>query len=440
MQNQLTGTTIREHRQRMGIRQAELARRVGISASYFNQIEHNRRRIGGKLLSDIAGALGVELAVLAEGADTKLTELLRDAQASEPGLSGSYELPEVFSGRFPTWARLLVARHRRVQTLEHLTEALTDRLAHDSHLGDALHEMLSTVTAIRSSASILLDEPKLEPVWRDRFQRNIIEDSARLSRGAQSLVDYLDVADAATAGAALPREELEQFLDDNAHHFPALEAEGAAALHAIIAASDKLNSPQSREMARSHLLSCLKDAAKIPLQTIARAVAQHGLNPPDIARTVGADLATTLRRLATLPAGMLPAPLGLVVCDASGTVMYRRQVEGFSLPRYSGACPLLPLFLALSQPMRPMRRMLQQSGRDRNTILTYTIAAPTAEIGLEEDLTLRAHMLILPQRKRPEEEEKLDPAHQVGQTCRICVVPDCRARREPSVLQRGAEG
>ncbi len=440
MQNQLTGTTIREHRQRIGMRQAELARRVGISASYFNQIEHNRRRIGGKLLSDIAVALGVDLAVLAEGADPRLTEMLRDAQASEPGLGGDYEVPEVFSGRFPAWARLLVARHRRVQTLEHLAEALTDRLAHDSQLGDALHELLSTVTAIRSSASILVDEPKLEPVWRDRFQRNIIEDSARLSRGAQGLVDYLDVADAATTGATLPREELEQFLDENAHHFPGLEADGTAAIEPLVAGASRLNSPQSREMARAHLRACARDAAKIPLQGMAAAVARHGLDPPGIARTVGADLAAVLRRLATLPAAMLPTPVGLVVCDASGTVTSRKQVEGFSLPRYSGACPLLPLFLSLTQPLRPMRRVLQQSGRDRDTILTYTIATPMDETGLEEEFALRAHMLIIPQRKRPDDTTPQDVAIRVGQTCRICMVSDCRARREPSILARAADG
>jgi len=440
VKNQLTGTTIREHRQRLGIRQAELARRVGISASYFNQIEHNRRRINGKLLSDIATALGVDLAVLAEGADTRLTEMLRDAQASEPGLGGDYELPEVFSGRFPAWARLLVARHRRVQTLQHLAEALTDRLAHDSQLGDALHELLSTVTAIRSSASILVDEPKLEPVWRDRFQRNIIEDSARLSRGAQGLVDYLDVADATATGAALPREELEQFLDENAHHFPTLETEGAEAIDQIIASADRLNSPLSRDMARVHLRAGAKDAAKIPLRPLQEAIARHGLTPPEIARTVGADLATTLRRLASLPAEMLPSPVGLLVCDASGTVTWRKQVEGFSLPRYSGACPLLPLFLSLTQPLRPMRRMLQQSGRDRDTILTYTIATPADETGLEEELALRAHMLIIPQRKSPDDKAPQEAAVQVGQTCRICMVAKCRARREPSILARGGEG
>ena len=41
----LTGTRLRERRQALGLRQADLAAQMGISASYLNLIEHNRRRI-----------------------------------------------------------------------------------------------------------------------------------------------------------------------------------------------------------------------------------------------------------------------------------------------------------------------------------------------------------------------------------------------------------
>jgi DNA-binding XRE family transcriptional regulator len=43
------GSRIRERRVALGLRQAEVALRAGISGSYLNLIEHNRRRIGGKL-------------------------------------------------------------------------------------------------------------------------------------------------------------------------------------------------------------------------------------------------------------------------------------------------------------------------------------------------------------------------------------------------------
>jgi transcriptional regulator with XRE-family HTH domain len=73
----LTGSRIRERRLIIGMKQADLARHAGVSASYLNLIEHNRRRIGGKLLLDIAAILDVEASVLSEGAETALLATLR---------------------------------------------------------------------------------------------------------------------------------------------------------------------------------------------------------------------------------------------------------------------------------------------------------------------------------------------------------------------------
>ena len=57
----LIGSRIREKRIQLRIRQSKLAQTVGISPSYLNLIEHNRRRIGGKLLSDLADTLMIDI-------------------------------------------------------------------------------------------------------------------------------------------------------------------------------------------------------------------------------------------------------------------------------------------------------------------------------------------------------------------------------------------
>jgi XRE family transcriptional regulator, fatty acid utilization regulator len=82
----LTGSRIRARRVLLGQKQADLARRVGISPAYLNLIEHNRRRIGGKLLIDLAREMGVEVSLLSEGAEVALLEGLRDAASG--ALSG----------------------------------------------------------------------------------------------------------------------------------------------------------------------------------------------------------------------------------------------------------------------------------------------------------------------------------------------------------------
>ena len=81
-QSRLTGSRIRERRLALGTRQADLARAVGVSPAYLNLIEHNRRRIGGKLLVDLARELNTEPAQLSEGAGQALVERLgADARA-----------------------------------------------------------------------------------------------------------------------------------------------------------------------------------------------------------------------------------------------------------------------------------------------------------------------------------------------------------------------
>lgn len=57
----LTGSRLRARRVALGLRQADLAERVGISASYLNLIEHNRRRIADALLERLAQVLELSL-------------------------------------------------------------------------------------------------------------------------------------------------------------------------------------------------------------------------------------------------------------------------------------------------------------------------------------------------------------------------------------------
>ena len=62
MSRTILGTRIRERRRSIGITQAELARRIGISASYLNLIEHNKRGIAGVEYVETLGAADLSVA------------------------------------------------------------------------------------------------------------------------------------------------------------------------------------------------------------------------------------------------------------------------------------------------------------------------------------------------------------------------------------------
>ncbi|PJE31373.1 hypothetical protein SAMN06297129_3512 [Pseudooceanicola antarcticus] len=435
----LTGTRIRERRMLLGLRQSELAKRAGISASYLNLIEHNRRRIGGKLLLSLAETLEVEPSALSEGAEAALLAQLRQAAADRPEAGADLERIEEFTGRFPGWAQLVAQQSRRLGTLERTVEALTDRLAHDPHLAASLHEVLSTVTAIHATSEILVGDEPIEPEWRARFHRNIHEDSARLAEGARRLVEDLGEEERAEEVTS-PQEAVEGFLSANGFHFPALEGgAGPVAVEDLLEAGrGQLSSRAARLIAGRVLERYAADAAALPVVRVAEALPEGGaLDPAALGARLGADPGRMMRRLATLPADLLAAkgqaPLGLVACDASGTLTFRKPLDHFPLPRFGAACPLWPLFQALSRPMMPLSQVIRLAGRSEGVFLTHAIAQPAGPQVANRDPTFEAHMLI-----QPGPVEANDDLPRVGVTCRICPKADCRGRREPSIMAEGS--
>ena len=430
----LTGSRIRERRIMAGLRQADLARQIGISASYLNLIEHNRRRIGGKLLLDIARVLQVEPSMLAEGAEAALIAVLREAAADAKSVSAETDRADEFAGRFPGWAAVLASSHRRVASLERTVETLTDRVAHDPQLAASLHEVLSTAAAIRSTASILAETQELEPEWRNRFHRNINEDSARLAESSKALVGYLDSADTEEDQLASPQEEVEALLADRGHFFATLEVESPD-IRKIIAEEPQLTSAAARHIARGVMEQYAKDAAAMPLATFHTALLEFGIDPTALARRFSVPIQAVLRRLAAMPDGTPGADTGLVVCDSSGSMLFRKAIEGFSIPRFGASCPLWPLFTAFSRPMTPICHRVEQVGRDASQFDCIAIAHPVGEPAMNVDPIYQSTMLIVPaaQMVLPDQ----SAARPVGSTCRICPRERCFGRREPSILNEG---
>ena len=57
----VVGDRLRIHRDKMGMKQDELARRAGISKSFLSDIENGKRNISAEKLLDIARVLGLSL-------------------------------------------------------------------------------------------------------------------------------------------------------------------------------------------------------------------------------------------------------------------------------------------------------------------------------------------------------------------------------------------
>ncbi len=407
----LTGTRIRERRLALSRRQADVAREAGISAAYLNLIEHNRRPVGDHLVLRLAAALDVSAAELAEGREEAQIAALREAAVRLPDdvTPELDQTPELLA-RFPGWASALIATARRADAHERQLVTLSDRMRQDPYLLTTLHEVLSAVTSVRSTASILAEGGEIPPDWRARFHANLDGDSLRLSTTAQALVAYLDSFEAQDA-IFTPQEEVEAWL--------------AAGAPPVDEAAD-LASDAARALARAHLLRMEEERAALPDEALA-AVAAEEADPLRMADRLRQPLDLVMRRLALLkPAGFDAA--GLLVCDGSGALTLRRPAPGFPLPRPGDACPLWPLFQSLAAPQTAIAKLVEAPNGRR--FRTLSLATRHQPLGTEGPVLTRAQMLILPE----EPGSPLRPDLLIGPACRICPRADCAARREPSIL------
>lgn len=427
MRDTLTGTRIRERRLLLGLRQAELAQRSGISASYLNLIEHNRRRIGGKILMDIARVLEVEPAMLTEGAEATLLAGLREAAEDATQAKPELDRAEEFAGRFPGWAEVIGQLHRRIGSLERRVETLSDRLTHDTDLAESLHEVLSTAASIRSTASILAEPGEVSQEWRDRFHANLNQDSARLAASSKELVRYLDQEEADEGGRRSPREAVEAFFAARSFGFPELET--GSAVEQIVKTAPELDSEASRRIARDVLALYAGDARALPLAEMQEQVARLGIDILALMQHFSVPLEVLLRRLAILPEAITGTALGLVVIDGTGSFLFRKPITGFNWPRFGAGCGIWPVFDALTQTGRPQRKRVRMLGREGAVFDCIAVAHQANSPSFEATPSFNATMLIVPVAGEAEQ------AVAVGSTCRVCAVRECRVRREPSILR-----
>ncbi|MBL6638753.1 MAG: helix-turn-helix domain-containing protein [Planktomarina sp.] len=430
------GSRIRERRVALGLRQAEVALRAGISGSYLNLIEHNRRRIGGKVLLNIAAALEIEPGALAQGAEKRLLTSLRDAAIARPDVEVDLTQTEDFADRFTDWARLISAQQSQITALQQTVSSLSDRLAHDPFLSEALHEVLSTVSAIRSTASILAEPGEMDQNWQRRFQTNVFQDSIRLATASQSLADYLDGDSDRVLDALSPLDELDSLLVKQSYHFAELEdlhdwdASVADALLTGASAAAKI-------LGMEYFQQYWRDAQMFRLAELGALVGEFGLDPVRIARQTELSLPLIFRRLASLPPDPNRPPVGLMICDGSGALLFKQPCDDFQAPRVGSACALWPLYGALTQIGVAARHQILHSGRPgalgaQNLFDTFSIAERVTSASFESVPVLRSTMLIL-------RAEKPSVGHPlpIGSTCRLCNVQACPARREPSIFTDG---
>ena len=173
------GQRIRKQRKELGRSQAEVAGKVGISASYLNLIEHNKRAIGGALLNRIAGALGLDSRALAGTEEARLIAELGEVAADSAHIGSgitSDDAREIVATS-PKAARAILGLYRAWREARLISDLIGERLGEDTFLAEASHQILALITTIRSYSEILKDYGDLSADERTRFIATLVGES-----------------------------------------------------------------------------------------------------------------------------------------------------------------------------------------------------------------------------------------------------------------------
>lgn len=401
---------------------------MGISTSYLNLIEHNKRGIAGRVLQAIARELDVAPADLSEEADAVLLESLEHAAETLSEYRADRASLAEFVGRFPGWSRMVADLFRRTRDQATEIEVLSDRLSHDPFLADSLHQMLSNITAIRSTASILTSVDDIGADQQGRFQSAIHQESRRLSDSAEALVEYFDRSAVVGIQAATPEEELENFLSANDHHFPMLDraASSGKDIERIVARAADLQTSAAKTLAVTALDTYWRDAEAMPLEAFADAAIRTEFNPAVLASEFGANLHAVFRRLATLRRDGIDAPrMGLLMVNAAGQPLLRRPIGGFPMPRHNTTCPLWPVYQCLSMPGRPMSEAIVLP--DGKIFASFAVSLPIGEVRFDRPTPQVGAMLLIAAEEAAARMPWLRNAEtrEVGTNCRISPCGGC---------------
>ncbi|MEJ6707805.1 MAG: short-chain fatty acyl-CoA regulator family protein [Amylibacter sp.] len=417
MARTLMGTRIRERRRAKKLTQTALAKSVGISASYLNLIEHNRRGIAGRTMLAIARELGMQPADLTEGADAALINTLTESAKADPKAAPEVDRIEEFVGRYPGWAKLLGSMARTTHEQRETLTAMTDQMAHDPFVSETMHQILSNITAIRSTASILATETDIPKDMHERFLGNLHRDSQRLSDTAQKMVDFFDKEDKSEPNAPT-----------------------TAVAHDFWATRDYVlsNEPETTFSSNPQTAPILENSVQrfaqldqmMPVDAFIEAAKKLHYDPIALSQAFDVDLMQVLFRMAQMPSDAPFPTFGLIEVDMSGAVLMRKPTPELALPLYSSACPLWPIYRAFSQPAQILRTVMEMPSGDR--VLAYALAQPKGATDYALPPILRSTMIFSADPKVLGKDHRTPIL--AGLHCSVCPRKSCDARRVDYIL------
>lgn len=453
------GGKIRRLRRQRQVAQGDLAQVLGISASYLNLIEHNRRKITVPLLFKLAGYFGIEAGELAESDDTRLVgdlmELFGDDLFAESDLTNQEIRDLAFSNPVAARAVLrLFDTYRQVARNGGRADGAGQAAAGGAEAGDdgPYHSAPDAISDFLQERANHF--PELEAA-AERVRHDIDHASESFEQGVRTYL--LNVFGIELRLTPLPpgiarrvaegghRLEISDVLPPETAIFAIAQHIGQLAAEQEIAAvieDSTLPEQDAPALARNVLASYFAGALMMPYAPFLKACQDDRYDLDRLCRRFSTSFEQVCHRTTTLQRpGAQGVPLHLVRTDIAGNISKRFSLSGIHIPRHSGACPRWNVYSAFLQPGRINVQISEMPGGE-----TFFCIARSFEKGGYRHNAPRRHFSIglgcdIAHARKLIYSDGIDLTNKgltvpIGVGCRICPRLDCEQRAHPPANHR----
>jgi predicted transcriptional regulator/transcriptional regulator with XRE-family HTH domain len=447
------GSKIRLLRRRHGLRQVDLAEKLGVSGSYLNLIEHDQRPLTAALLLKLAELYPAELKSFGSDGEARLVS----------------DLHEVFGDPLFEAHDVTTTDLRETAANESVSRAIV-KLYHAYR--DSLEAMQGIASRVSDGGDLLGLDPARLPSEEvsDVLQENrnyfpeLEEAAGRLSEGAglerpdpyPDLVRFLDgmgisVSIVRHSGEKRPlrrydaeqrRLEVSETLPQHARNFQIAHQIGLLCVgdeFERIMARSRLTTPDSVALCRVALANYFAAAVLMPYEPFLESAKSLRYDIELLERRFGASFEQVCHRLTTMRRpGREGVPFHFIRVDIAGNISKRFSASGISFARFSGLCPRWNVHSAFMTPgivRTQISRMpdgttyLCVARTVRQTLGGFGAAHPLLAISLGCEVRHTTNLVY---------GDGLDvhnpsAAVPIGITCRLCERTDCDQRAFPAI-------
>jgi hypothetical protein len=448
------GSKVRGLRRKEALSQAALAEKLGISASYLNLIESDRRPLTAPLLIKLAQVFKIDIASFAGVEEGRMLsdmlEVFGDPLFEEHGLTNQ-DLRELSSSA-PGVSRAVVALYQAYRAAQEQAGAMAERLSDgevssldrsrlpSEEVSDFIQRQMNYFPQLEEAAEALWRDGKLDQddlyrslTWHLKRQHGVDVRVTSLLENRGAVRRFDPVAHTLVLSETLP---------PRSRNFE-VASQLCLIQHASLLdelASDRiLTVPESRRVCRVAMASYFAGAVLMPYERFLQAARAVRYDIELLGHRFRVSFEQVCHRLTTLQRpGAEGVPFHLIRIDIAGNISKRFSASGIRFARFAGACPRWNVFAAFQTPGMIKVQLSEMNDGAKYLCLARSIRkeawgynAPHAvhAIGLGCQLK-HARELVYADGIDLENEAAYVP---VGVSCRMCNRTDCTQRAFPSM-------